>query len=229
MKLHRISPRDGWRVFAGEVGVIVLGVLIALGAQQIAENLRVDRDVRTFRDTIDQEIAYNLWVYRGRDIQTECTDRRLQQLARWLDRAQDGRPVALVDTSSPYSFSMYRSAWDNRDADVFAALPHEIRRRYAQFYDELANNVDNRRGEIDVWGNFLPYEVRAPLPIDDQRVMHKALKQAQGRNQRIHENLVISFAIGKSLGIKPIKPDGMTPEDVAATRRCPTLAQPTVS
>ena len=40
-------------MFAGEVGVIVLGVLIALGAQQIAENIRVDRDVRTFRDTID--------------------------------------------------------------------------------------------------------------------------------------------------------------------------------
>ncbi|MEO7635365.1 MAG: hypothetical protein ABIS38_06940 [Sphingomicrobium sp.] len=223
------TPLRGWRAFAGEVGVIMLGVLLALAAQQVVENIRVDRDVRTFRETIDREIAYNLWVYRGRDIQTECTERRLRQLARWLDRSQDGRPAALVDTSYPYSFSEYRSAWDNRDADVFATLPHDIRRKYAEFYDELANNFDNRRAERDVWGDFLPYEVRAPLTIADQRVLHKALKQAQGRNQRIHENLVTSFAIGKTLGIKPIKPDGMTPEEVAATRRCPILARPTVS
>ena len=223
------SPLNGWRVFWGEVGVIVLGVLIALGAQQIAENIRVDGDVQTFRETVDQEIAYNLWVYRARDIQTECTDRRLRQLALWLDRAQDGGPVALVDTSYPYSFSEYRSAWDNRDANVFAALPHDIRRKYAEFYDELANNVSNRRGEFDVWGEFLPYEVHAPLTVADQRMLHKALKQAEGRNQRIHDNLVTSFAIGKSLGIKPIMPDGMTTEDVAATRRCPTLARLTAS
>lgn len=30
------TPLHGWREFAGEVGVIVLGVLIALGAQQAA-------------------------------------------------------------------------------------------------------------------------------------------------------------------------------------------------
>ncbi len=195
----------------------------------MVENIRIDRDVRTFRETVDQEIAYNLWIYRGRDNQTECTDRRLRQLELWLDHAQDGEPVALVDTSYPYSFSEYRSAWDNRDADVFAALPHDIRRKYAQFYDELANNSNNRRAERDDWEDFLPYEVRAPLTIADQRILHKALKQAQGRNRRIHDNLVISFAIGKSLGIKPIKPDGMTTDDVAATRRCPTLAPPAAS
>jgi len=223
MKMPR--PREGWRTFAGEVGVIVLGVLLALGAQQVVENIRVEGEVRTFRETVDQEIAYNLWIYRGRDIQTECTDRRLRQLARWLDRAQDGRPVALVDTTYPLSFSEYRSAWDNRDATVFAALPHDVRRKYAQFYDELANNLNNRRTEGDIWGSFVPYEVRAPLTIADQRILHKALKQAQVRNQRIHDNLVISFAIGKSLGIKSIMPDGMTTDDVEATHRCPTLAR----
>ena len=229
MRLRLFAPIHGWRAFWGEVGVIVLGVLLALGAQQVVENIRVDGDVRTFRETVDQEIASNLWTYRGRDIQTECTDHRLGQLALWLDRAQDGGPVALIDTSYPYSFSEYRSAWDNRDANVFAALPHDIRRKYAQFYDELANNVSVRRLEMEIWGNFVPYEVRAPLTIADQRILHKALKQAQSRNQRIHENLIISFAIGKSLGITPIKPDGMTPEDVATTRRCPTLAQPPAS
>lgn len=37
MKLRMPKPLHGWREFAGEVGIIVLGVLIALGAQQLVE------------------------------------------------------------------------------------------------------------------------------------------------------------------------------------------------
>src|SRR4051812_50138195 len=37
MHVNLPKPLHGWRTFAGEVGVIVLGVLIALGAQQFAE------------------------------------------------------------------------------------------------------------------------------------------------------------------------------------------------
>ena len=33
------KPLHGWRALFGEVGVIVLGVLIALGAQQFARRL----------------------------------------------------------------------------------------------------------------------------------------------------------------------------------------------
>ena len=34
------KPIHGWRAFSGEVGIIVIGVLIALGAQQVAERVR---------------------------------------------------------------------------------------------------------------------------------------------------------------------------------------------
>ena len=39
MRVHLPKPLHGWREFAGEVGIIVLGVLIALGFGQIAEDL----------------------------------------------------------------------------------------------------------------------------------------------------------------------------------------------
>jgi hypothetical protein len=41
MDLSQFRPLHGWRVFAGEVGVIVLGVLLALGAQQLAEKIQI--------------------------------------------------------------------------------------------------------------------------------------------------------------------------------------------
>ena len=38
MDIHLPKPLHGWRAFVGEVGIIVLGVLIALGAQQLVES-----------------------------------------------------------------------------------------------------------------------------------------------------------------------------------------------
>jgi hypothetical protein len=40
MHFHLPKPLHGWREFAGEVGVIVLGVLIALAAEQVVEALQ---------------------------------------------------------------------------------------------------------------------------------------------------------------------------------------------
>jgi hypothetical protein len=39
-------PREGWRVFAGEVGIIVVGVLLALGAQAGADAYKWSQDVK---------------------------------------------------------------------------------------------------------------------------------------------------------------------------------------
>ena len=48
MKLSVPKPIHGWREFAGEVGIIVIGVLIALGAQQFVSTLN---DRRTAAET----------------------------------------------------------------------------------------------------------------------------------------------------------------------------------
>lgn len=42
MHFHLPKPLHGWRTFAGEIAIVVIGVLIALGAQQVVEN-RADR------------------------------------------------------------------------------------------------------------------------------------------------------------------------------------------
>ena len=41
MHIHLPKPLHGWREFAGEVGIIVIGVLIALAAEQAVEALRM--------------------------------------------------------------------------------------------------------------------------------------------------------------------------------------------
>ena len=46
MHFHLPKPLHGWRAFAGEVGIIVVGVLIALGAKQVVDTIHDRAEVR---------------------------------------------------------------------------------------------------------------------------------------------------------------------------------------
>jgi hypothetical protein len=52
MHIHLPKPLHGWREFLGEVGVIVIGVLVALGAEQVVENLHHRSQVHEATDKL---------------------------------------------------------------------------------------------------------------------------------------------------------------------------------
>jgi hypothetical protein len=57
VNFHLPKPLHGWRAFIGEVGIIVLGVLIALGFGQIVQEWQWHNDVRTTRQALANELA----------------------------------------------------------------------------------------------------------------------------------------------------------------------------
>lgn len=56
MHFHLPKPLHGWREFAGEVGIIVVGVLIALAAEQVAEHFRDRAQIREAEDGMASEL-----------------------------------------------------------------------------------------------------------------------------------------------------------------------------
>jgi len=56
MRFHPPKPLHGWRAFAGEVGIIVLGVLIALGAQQLVEDFHQRSELHDAEAAMTSEI-----------------------------------------------------------------------------------------------------------------------------------------------------------------------------
>ena len=59
MHFHLPKPLHGWRAFAGEVGIIVLGVLIAIGFGQVVENLHDRYLASQAINHIRAELAYD--------------------------------------------------------------------------------------------------------------------------------------------------------------------------
>jgi hypothetical protein len=88
------KPLHGWREFAGEVGIIVVGVLIALAAEQVVETLHWRTEAREFRHAVDHELALDLGTFRFNQLQHDCIGRRLDELQILLDRSRASRGVA---------------------------------------------------------------------------------------------------------------------------------------
>lgn len=57
MHFHLPKPLHGWREFAGEVGIIVIGVLIALGAEQVVEDWRWHQRIHDAEASMSRELG----------------------------------------------------------------------------------------------------------------------------------------------------------------------------
>ena len=225
MRIQLPKPMHGWRAFFGEVGVIVLGVLLALGAQQAVEEMRIRDEVETFRETIDREIALNLYTYDVRVRQHGCIVNDLGRVERWLGQARSGQAVSGLETSGPYVLSPYRSAWNNRNAAVFQHLPAALRTKYAEFYDELDNNARLITVEGEAWNPLNPYAEPGPLPLRDRRTIRAIIKQAAYLDATLVDNVEVSRGIARDLGVDMARPDGMPAElDVVLARCDPAVA-----
>jgi len=77
---HLPKPLHGWRQFVGEVGIIVVGVLIALSAEQLVETMHWHHAVDAARDSLSDEIEEKDYDAAELAIAQPCIDRQLQLL-----------------------------------------------------------------------------------------------------------------------------------------------------
>jgi len=96
MHFHLPKPLHGWREFAGEVGIIVVGVLIALGAEQVVEDMRWQQRVHEAEASMTKELAEDDGPQAAvRLIVSQCIAKRLDDAEAALI-AQRDRGTAFV-------------------------------------------------------------------------------------------------------------------------------------
>ena len=98
MRFQLLKPLRGWREFAGEVGIIVLGVLIALGAQQVVQSFNDRENVAQLRSAFKGELADVRARWEHMRAQDRCTLQRIEALENWATTA----PALATVTTKPY-------------------------------------------------------------------------------------------------------------------------------
>jgi hypothetical protein len=120
MHVHLPKPLHGWRAFVGEVGIIVLGVLIALGFEQVVEQWRWHSEADSTRQAIANELAASAKQSGERLAMETCLRDRIGELARRL-RPSEGRwsgdpmPLGPGARLTPH--------WDERSIGRVYAVP----------------------------------------------------------------------------------------------------------
>ena len=182
MHVQLPKPLHGWREFLGEVGIIVLGVLIALGFGQIVEQWQWHQDAGTARQGIANELATSAQQSAERLSVEDCLRDRIKELAAKLN-SSNGRwsanpmPLARGVKWSPHwdNHSMARvysaplrgwsqDVWDTaKSTGVLDHMGHDEVALYSAAYGEIA-------AIREFQGEELPLESKLTFLSVDQRL-----------------------------------------------------------
>ena len=204
MKVRVPRALLGWRKFLSEVWIVVLGVFIALAAEQWVEDRQWQWQVTQFREALRREIASNMGTYEFRRAQDRCVDSRIVELERWLDSHRDSKPIALTGPIGiPASLSLGTSVWDSRTSDLESHMPLDDRLAYAKLYDEAANNEAHRLAERDAWIELGDFDGTRRLSDADLMRLRGLLNQVRYRHGRFTINSNAQLGYAKKMAIAP--------------------------
>jgi hypothetical protein len=144
MHFHLPKPLHGWRAFAGEVGIIVVGVLIALASEQVVNSMHEHEDMAQLRSALRSELSDDRARWEGIRAQDPCADKRLDMLDDWIKTAPT--IATLRDGYRPFLYNMHSSTWDlAKTSPVAMHIPLKERLIYASLYQA----IDNWRGFLE--------------------------------------------------------------------------------
>ena len=182
MHFHLPKPLHGWREFVGEVGIIVVGVLIALGAEQLVKGVHDRQVAEQARENVRAEAAMDVSFIQARLAAENCIQRRLSELSAILGRAGEGRlqpqPTWIsLPPTIPFFMGRWQAATASGRNSLFSSSEQE---QFGQLYQIFARYNDYEAREQEVWADLRALETwQGPLGAEARLSFAKDLQQAK--------------------------------------------------
>lgn len=205
MRLHFPKPLNGWRPFVGEVGVVVLGVLIALAASQTVEAWQWHQRVSQADNLFANELnAITTNAYLRLAIEPCLAARRKEIVAALLKpgtwRAMPEKLASREQTSPPLpyhtsstTFAFVTEGWNNALANgTVNQLPVPKAANLAQIYKQGRDWADAISKEAEFSTKLAPLASDVNLPPESRIEMLQILARLNDLDDEIQFN---SFSI----------------------------------
>lgn len=137
MDIHKPKPWHGVREFLKEYLIIVVGVLTALGAEAVVENIHERRLAAEAREAVRAEVRENLWWLDQRATYEPCIKQTLAQLTTILGQVRRGQKAPVVNNLNGLSFFAKVTAqrWNaNAEAGRASLFPGDEQRILGNIY-----------------------------------------------------------------------------------------------
>lgn len=209
MRVKLPKPLHGWREFAGEVGVVVLGVLIALAAQQAVNDLNERAQAREARESIQNELATYRARLESRWATSACVARRLDEIQTLLDFAESGGPINTPKwVGRPQTWTLLTVRWDAAAQSGRAALlPAQELADYGLMYAYMRNVYDEMIIEQGDWARLRTLEHLHNVTPQMVFELNTILQDARYRAWRIGNQAGDLRTLAKRVGLPMLAND----------------------
>jgi hypothetical protein len=199
MHFHLPKPLHGWREFVGEVGIIVVGVLIALSAEQIIELRHWHTAAKQASAAIEAELAEQEGHAIERLAVQRCLTGQLNalytRLAAYRGGEWKGMPMAVSPGAKDASVRMiaaaYRAperlwlsdAWETaRSNGVLNHLPASTVSEFAEAYSSGNSMRLFQTEENEAAAKLVPLALDGPIDAQDRAAFLQALATVDHAN-----------------------------------------------
>ncbi len=211
MEIHRPKPVHNWREFLKEVGIIVLGVLIALSAEQTVEWLRWRYEASQAEGRLHQDAASILFGMVERLEIQKCQDRRLMLIRdRLLASGSSWSAMAPFYTSGPPAGSTYAhpmrswptTSWSNAVASTAAThLPDERLSHYAEIFAAAEREANDQAIEHESSSELNVLGLPLILTPDQKVSFLRVIETERARNRVMAYEARNTLAHFEALGL----------------------------
>jgi CRP-like cAMP-binding protein len=217
MDIHKPKPWHGSREFLKEVATIVLGVLIAIGAEQLVERLHWVHEVQSARAALAREIAVSNNHLAYRVAAEPCIARRLDALESVIEAAARREPTPHLGPVIPDIGNAFNdNIWANyRAAQTLPHFGEREQRLLSAYYLQIGSIRGLQEDETGGWSVLKVLQGDparlGPVDIAGLRI---ALQHARFDNQLIAGIAADELETSKRLNIKPEAADASRVKEV---------------
>lgn len=220
-RLLFIKPPTGWADFITEIVIVVLGVFLALGAQETVNAWKERNELTEFQSAVDQEIAENLAAYEMRVKQSDCAKDRLDQLDAWQRAWRDGAgPAMLGRIRRPIGYTTSQYVWESGSTSNLKEMPLDQRLSYAAIYANFQTYENLRLREAAAWQSIYGYDQAVSLSGPEVNQLRGLILTVRALSWSIDTNWPALKQLAAKLRIAP----GPSDLDSSARAICEVIA-----
>ena len=200
-------PARGWPEFIDDVVIVVVGVVLALTAQELLGRLHQRSAYKETRRNVFDEVAHNLGRLNQRLATQECIDDRLRALQPLVGAITPlprplwvGRPQIWGTDNGRWQAALAAEQQDAFTGDELARLST----LYSSFENIYEFEVDEQRA----WARLRAMENVTAIDRQLQIELILALQQARYSSFQIYLAITQVLNEGAQVGIRPIRGKG---------------------
>ena len=211
MDIHKPKPIHNWRDFLKEFATIVLGVSVALAAEQGVEWWHWQSEVSAAREAIHAEMGVNnSRLFATRLGLSPCLERQADEAGHILDDLETKRPPRHFTTFHPgFGAPPQDSDWQaERSAQSLIHFPRAELALIGRYYISLGNFRNADTTEREAW-RTLSVLRQPPLEINSSDLLRlrAALMTARDVARLIQLNGVRQLKLSNEIGATTVAPD----------------------